>query len=151
MANGSLPSAVVIVWWFTGLQVFYMGYLSGVSAAAADTWATEIGTLSNRKPRLTTSFVEVPNGSSGAISLLGFLGSIGGSFSIVVASSPWLRNGNFFQISLIVVSAGIIGSIADSLAGATIQSQYTCEKCSRTTERLTCCDGTTTRSKGWHG
>ncbi|HEX9657965.1 MAG TPA: DUF92 domain-containing protein [Bacteroidota bacterium] len=88
------------------MQIFHIGYLSGVSVAAADTWATEIGTLSNRKPRLTTTFIEAPFGSSGAVSLLGFLGPIGGSFSIFAAEGPGLSNINFQQNFLIIVAAG---------------------------------------------
>jgi uncharacterized membrane protein len=58
-------------------------YVAHYACATADTWASELGILSRRKPRLvTTLFIkQVPSGCNGGMSILGtFASAVGGAF-----------------------------------------------------------------------
>ncbi len=124
MANGGLASIIAIAsalaphpsWW-----LFFIGVIATVNA---DTWATELGTLSSRAPRLITTGRPVPPGTSGGITLFGTTMTtcggllIGLSAAIITPTIPFL-----FGITLGAIS-GLIGSLTDSLLGATLQAMY---------------------------
>jgi uncharacterized protein (TIGR00297 family) len=99
-----------------------------LAAAAADTWATEIGAFSPTPPRLITSGARVPAGRSGGITPLGTAGGLAGATAIALLSAlvaPALG----WRTAVIVAAAGGLGMLADSLLGATLQASYTCPVC----------------------
>jgi len=102
-------------------------FLGAVATAAADTWATELGTLSPHPPRSLRTGRPVPPGTSGAVSPLGTLAMVAGA-SLVAALAP--RSVPRWP----VVVAGCVGALADSLLGATLQARYRCAHCGRTVE-----------------
>jgi len=111
-----------------------------IAAAAADTWATEIGSYSAHPPRLITTGAPVPRGRSGGMTLLGTVGGIGGALAIAAVSAlvaPGLRGRGLW----VVGTAGIVGMLVDSLAGATVQARYACPGCGAVTERPGLCHG----------
>ena len=97
-----------------------------LAASAADTWATEIGTLYGKHPRSILTWKRVPPGTSGGISLPGLLGSVAGS--LILATVIPREAGN-------LLFAGLAGSVTDSILGATLQSRRWCPTCARETER----------------
>ena len=128
-ANGA-AGWVLLVIYAVGLSdpVLYWGFLGAFAAAAADTWATELGTLTRGRPRLITSGRAVPPGTSGAVSGWGTLASGVGAASVGI--SAWAVAPDFFDgvgaltgLGL-VVGVGVAGSMIDSLLGATLQAQY---------------------------
>ena len=115
-----------------------------LAASAADTWATEIGTLSPVEPRSIINWTRVPAGTSGAISLPGTLAALGGAsfIALVVLLADW-------EVSLAaVVLGGFAGAIADSLLGATVQEKRWCDVCGEATERAIHSCGAATRRIG---
>jgi uncharacterized protein (TIGR00297 family) len=116
--------------------------IGSLAASAADTWATEIGTLSTKEPRSLTTWRRVPAGTSGAVSAPGTLAMIAGALFIGAASYAL---GWTLEIAGRVVIAGIFGALVDSVLGATVQARRWCETCSRETERVTHDCGTPTR------
>lgn len=90
------------------------GFVGGVAAAAADTWATEIGQLYGGRPRLITSWQEVEAGTSGGVTLAGLLASAGGAAVVGLASGSRRALG-------VAVLTGVFGSVLDSVLGATVQ------------------------------
>jgi uncharacterized protein (TIGR00297 family) len=145
IANGGLGGLLLICWYIHPHPVWFLLFAASLAAATADTWATEIGTLSRRNPRSIVTFKPVPAGTSGGISLIGTLGSVLGS--LVLAAACWLvsphhsqsiMNGRAF---LLVFAAGVAASLFDSLLGATLQAKFRCPVCSKVTEKEHHCRG----------
>jgi uncharacterized protein (TIGR00297 family) len=139
-----------LLWFGTREEIWYYAYLGAIAAATSDTWGTELGVLSNKPPFLVSSFQRVRTGHSGAISTLGVLSGLLGALSIWLSALIWLNSPlsiSFFSIIL----SGLIGSLADSLIGATIQVQYKCMECNELTEQQTHCgkEGTVARGLAW--
>jgi len=122
-----------------------------LAAAAADTWATEIGEMDRSRPWSLRWGERVQTGRSGAVSLVGTLGAVCGAASVVGAaalvdgalgSAPWDR-------AVVVVGAGLCGMAVDSLAGAFLQAQYRDPETDRVVERPPTPDAVPVR--GWGG
>jgi uncharacterized protein (TIGR00297 family) len=113
-----------------------------LAAAAADTWATEVGTLYGGTPRSILSWRPVPAGTSGGVSLIGTFAALAGAvfIAILVINLGWTT-----ELATVVAVGGIVGAIVDSLIGATVQARRWCDACERETERPTHDCGTTTR------
>jgi uncharacterized protein (TIGR00297 family) len=154
LANGGLGAAIAMVGAFVPETGFPAGswffLFAGVMATVtADTWATELGTLSKRPPRLITTGQVVEVGTSGGLSLLGtavsFLGGlvIGLVAGLITPFSWWL-------LALVGAVSGLLGSLVDSLLGATVQRIYYSEVRRKETEKKLEKDGTPNRPlRGW--
>jgi uncharacterized protein (TIGR00297 family) len=99
------------------------------AAAAADTWATEIGTLARATPRSILTLRPLRTGLSGGITWPGSLAQIGGAGCVALVAAL-----THFAPFAPVLIAGVAGSIADSLLGATLQVLRYCPHCERTCE-----------------
>jgi uncharacterized protein (TIGR00297 family) len=118
-----------------------------LAAAQSDTWATEIGVRSRRGPVLITSWSPVPRGTSGAVSALGTAGGVAGALLCFGAARIAGLPG---RAALAGLFGGVIGMLADSVLGATVQGQFFCETCNERTERRRHRCGTRARlAKGW--
>jgi uncharacterized protein (TIGR00297 family) len=123
------------------------GFVSGLAAAAADTWATEVGLLIGQRPRLITSWQFVEPGRSGGVTLAGLLASVGGAAT--VGLTWWLAGGSARALPLAMLS-GAFGSVLDSVLGATLQALSQCPGCGAWSERAWCaaCGRRTQRVRG---
>lgn len=116
-------------------------YVAVVAAVTADTWATEIGGTSRSLPVSILTWVRVPRGTSGAVSLRGSLAAVGGSMLIGWSAAVW--EGGQWSLILYALIGGTVGSLVDSVMGASIQGLYQCNKCHLVTEkRLHCSEQT---------
>lgn len=126
------------------------GFIGALATANADTWATETGTLSTQTPHLITTGKRVEPGVSGGITLLGTTASAIGALTTGVVFQL-LRRSTTPLMPLIACFGGLMGSLCDSLLGATLQAMYYCPTCQKETERHTHSCGTTTQPlRGWH-
>ncbi len=147
LANGGIGGLLVLVWNYYPNEIFYYLFAGSVAAANSDTWGTEIGVFSKTPPRHILNFKSVPVGSSGGVSLLGTSGAFLGSLVIALVAAMFIKT---FSLILIIAVSGFIGSIIDSLVGATIQAQYLCPVCGKITEKMSHCEGHETRRiSGW--
>jgi uncharacterized protein (TIGR00297 family) len=134
IANGGLGGVLVIINTFYPDPLFYLIYISTLSAVCADTWATEIGTWKKAATYNVINWKPVEQGVSGGISLRGTIGAALGSLAIALSGILWI-NQNIELYILLVICAGLFGSIFDSILGATIQAQNKCVVCNKVTEK----------------
>ncbi|HEY9121696.1 MAG TPA: DUF92 domain-containing protein [Brevefilum sp.] len=124
------------------LPPLWISFGASLAAANADTWGTELGLLNPGKPVLLCTFKRVPKGTSGGVSLVGTLASLGGSALVggamgLLALAGWGHGGDmspFMQFFLITAS-GLFGALVDSLLGASLQAIYYCTVCKKETEQ----------------
>ena len=139
LANGGLAGLFVILsLLIPQSSIPWLGFCASLAAANADTWATELGTLSKRNPVLISTLKPVESGTSGAVSLFGLAASLLGSLVIAATGILFAPAGTIIEpwLFLIAVSlGGFTGSLADSWIGATLQAIYYCPQCSRETEK----------------
>lgn len=153
MANAIWPSSIWL-WLFIGVM----------ATVNADTWATEIGSLSKRLPRSLLNGKQVAAGTSGAISLLGTIASVAGALTIgfaaaclmvlqdLLATDPAGGGVGWITLLILIVAAaigGTAGALFDSLLGATVQAGYQCRTCGVSTERLSHCGAATNHIRGF--
>jgi uncharacterized protein (TIGR00297 family) len=102
-----------------------------LAASAADTWATEFGTLRGGTPRSILTWRRLHVGESGGVSIAGTVASIAGAVFVAAAAlaASWPRS-----ILVPVASGGIAGSIVDSVLGASAQRRNWCDACGVLTE-----------------
>ena len=148
LANGGVYALAAIAHMVTGTHAWYAVGIGALANSAADTWATEIGTLFGRNPRSIVSGQPVSAGTSGGVSLIGTIGSFGGALFIAAGASIARWPVAFAA----VVLGGLAGAMADSLLGATLQTRRWCDVCAKATERpVHSCGNPTRRTGGLRG
>jgi uncharacterized membrane protein len=116
-----------------------------------------LGALNPRRPILLTNFRRVPTGTSGAVSLVGSLAALSGSalvagVAVLVVGAGWAPGVGLpgWLVFVIITLAGFLGSLVDSLLGATLQAMYYCPACDKPTEKhpTHTCGAQTVRARG---
>jgi uncharacterized protein (TIGR00297 family) len=151
LANGGVAALLGVGEFLGGGLVFSVLYVGAVSAAASDTVATELGLLNKAPPRMITHLNRVVSpGTSGGVSPMGFAGTLLASALIgVVAAILGVAHGLSAPLVVAVsISGGLIGSLADSVAGATFQRKSHCVVCGKPSENLEHCGEPTRFSSG---
>ncbi|THF72931.1 DUF92 domain-containing protein [Cohnella fermenti] len=175
LANGGLGLLLCLAnaaWPHPQWLYAFFGVMASVTA---DTWATEIGALSRKPPRSIKTGRLVAAGTSGGVSGLGLGASLAGGLFIGFAA--WLLSVALPADSLAVSSgslavsagseaaaplrllawggiaglAGLVGSLADSWIGATMQLMYRCDSCGRELEQPQHCGAPAVRIRGRAG
>ena len=153
-ANGGVAGALIICSFFFPTQSdWYLLYLASLAAATADTWGTELGLLSNSLPHSIMTWKKVDPGTNGAVSMAGLAGGATGALVIALSGYFWLNRSDLSLTIAIITMAGVVGSLIDSLFGATLQSRFRCTVCGKITERVVHCATPTTPVGGvrWIG
>jgi uncharacterized protein (TIGR00297 family) len=133
LANGGLTAALAVL----GSWPAAMGALA---AAAADTWATELGAFSPTDPHDIATGRPVPRGRSGGITPLGTMGGVLGAIAIAAIAALVAPHQRFGPAgAMLAAAAGIFGMLGDSLLGATLQGRYTCPVCDAVSEQPGTC------------
>lgn len=133
LSNGGVFAAAAMAWVVTGSPVWLAAGAGAIAAAAADSWATEIGISRGGRPRSIISGKPLDRGSSGGVT---FAGSLGGAAGAAVIGGTVLFIGWPLSVSAAAFFAGVIGMIIDSVLGATIQGRLVCLACESETEQL---------------
>ncbi|MFD2169491.1 DUF92 domain-containing protein [Tumebacillus lipolyticus] len=142
-ANGGLGVLLCICAFIWESPWWWLAFVGVMSTVNADTWATEIGSLSKRSPRFLLTGRTVAPGTSGGVTALGLLASLAGG--LFIGAVAWLfaqmigEELRLGQLLLIGGGAGLAGSLFDSLLGALFQAMYKCTVCQKETERRTHC------------
>jgi uncharacterized protein (TIGR00297 family) len=129
----------------------YAGFLGALAAAAADTWATELGVQTAERPLSLRTATRVPAGESGAVSLGGTVAAALGAGSVAVVTvlpvDPPVQAS--WEALAAVVGAGLVGMGTDSLAGAFLQARYRDPASGRLVE--TAVGRSASPVRGWRG
>jgi uncharacterized protein (TIGR00297 family) len=146
LANGGVGAVLAVLFFLNpSLNWLFAAFVGTMATVNADTWATEIGVLSKRPPRLVTTGKIVTPGTSGGITLLGTSATLAGGLLIGITvyllriifglidgnSSNWQS----FWIILAGLVGGFAGSLFDSLLGATVQAMYRNPETGKETEK----------------
>jgi len=139
IANVGVAGGLTLVYYFYPHPEVMAAFLGALAAPTADTWASELGTISRQTPRLITTFRPVTAGTSGGVTVTGTLAGVCGSLFIAFVGSILLLAGDadssFFRLFLAGSLGGVAGLMSDSLLGATIQASYRDNANGQLTER----------------
>lgn len=106
------------------------GIIAHYACCCADTLASELGILATQSPFLVTKpWKKVPRGTNGGITFLGLFWSALGGFLISMGTIilDWISGTeitNIFTLLMYGTTCGLLGSLLDSILGATVQSTY---------------------------
>ncbi len=119
LANGAMPVLITAFyflnsyWHIFPQAMLIVGYLASVSAVTADKFASEIGVLDG-KPLILVTLKRAKQGTSGGVSTLGLGAGLLASLLIALTIVFYTFS---FEWLVIVILAGFIGNIADSIFG----------------------------------
>lgn len=153
-ANGGLGTSIAVLSAFVPAIVvpsaaWFFLFVGVIATVTADTWATELGTLSKRPPRLITTGRSVDVGTSGGVSPLGTAVSFIGGL-LIGLTAGLITSYALLPIALAGAIGGLAGSLFDSLLGATVQRIYYSDARQKETEKKFEKDGTPNRPlRGW--
>jgi len=151
IANGGLGACIATISAFApgSSAAWFFLFLGVMATVTADTWATELGTLSKRQPRLITTGRIVEVGTSGGISPLGTAVSLLGGL-LIGLTAGLITDYNIIITTMAGSIGGLLGSLVDSLLGATVQRIYYSDVRQKETEKKYENDGTPNRTlRGW--
>jgi uncharacterized protein (TIGR00297 family) len=133
LSNGGIAATCALLNVVWPSEQWTAAFFGALATANADTWATELGVLSRREPRSLLTLRRVPRGTSGAVSSLGLLATAAGALVVSLVASFVPHSG----LAASAFVAGGLGSLADSVLGATLQASYFCPTCQREVESRT--------------
>jgi uncharacterized protein (TIGR00297 family) len=141
-ANGMLGFVFALLFYITNNHIFILAYGTAFAAANSDTWASELGVLSNGRTFSIINFRKIEKGMSGGVSILGITASIlGAGFIGVIYAAGYLWvfgfTAEWVKMLFLCSFGGFMGSIIDSFFGATVQVKYRCVTCGKLTEKRT--------------
>ncbi len=150
LANGGAGALISLLSVLRPSRAWFPFFVGTMATVTADTWATELGTLSPRPPRLITNGQVVAVGASGGVSFLGTAVSALGGLLIGLLAGLLQRGEKVRTFAWAGLAGGLAGSLFDSLLGATVQQIYYCDVCQKDTERrLHKCGAATRPLRGW--
>ena len=120
---------------------------TSLAAAAADTWATAFGSLSQRPPRDIVRRTVVPKGTSGGVTWFGTIGGIVGAALVALVGATTSELRPLYGAGVVI---GFLGMGMDSVIGSALQAKFECVSCGAASERPVhrCGAGAELRS-GW--
>lgn len=140
MANGGIGALLALLAYLLPHPGWFAAFIGVMGTVTADTWATELGTLSSQPPRLITTGGRVEVGTSGGVTLFGTAVSLFGG--MLVGLTAGLLSEMSIALALWLGGVGgLAGSLFDSLLGATVQAVYYSKIKQKETEKKLDVDG----------
>jgi uncharacterized membrane protein len=104
---------------------------AALAAAAADTWATSLGSRSRVAPRHLLSGRRIPPGTGGGVTLFGNGAALAGAAITSAAAAVVSHDPALLAAGIII---GVIGMLADSALGGSLQARFRCPACGTASE-----------------
>lgn len=146
--SNALPALVFgAVYFATGMKAFMVASVVTVCAGVSDSFASDLGILSDGKVINVLTFKKMERGMSGGVSLLGTISAL--LTSIVVATIVFSVGEIGLKGWWVTAVSAFLGTIVDSVLGAGLQGAYRCTKCNKFTERKEHCGEKTLLVKGF--
>ncbi|MBP2134588.1 uncharacterized protein (TIGR00297 family) [Methanomicrobium sp. W14] len=117
-ANGLISLCAAVLFGIYQDNVFAAVFIGSVSAAMADTTASELGML-GKTPYLITTLEKVPKGTDGGVTLFGEIAAV--TASVILCAISYFLNVATLGIAIAGIAAGFVGTNVDSLVGATLE------------------------------
>jgi uncharacterized protein (TIGR00297 family) len=119
LANLGVAAACAIAFVLSRGPGWLVAMGAALAEAAGDTVSSEIGQAAGEESRLITTWNRVPVGTNGAVTLAG---SAAGAFAAIIVVLVSYLTGLFgLQGIFVCVLGAIVGTMADSVLGATIE------------------------------
>ena len=122
---GTIPVVIAIVFFLRPSDLLTVAFLSSIAVSTSDTIASETGIWA-KKTYMITTFKQVEPGPNGAVSLYGFGTAFIGTLAFALLGWFFIFNTEPISVPdirfLIVVTAGMIGNVMDSVLGATLEN-----------------------------
>ena len=119
LANGFVPAICAV-----GATVFpehhpmlAAGFAGSLAAATSDTFSSEVGQVVGGTPRLIVSWKPVSIGENGGVTVAGLTAGVIAACAIGIAGSWFGVAGIWWGVAV----AGVVGNLADSVFGATLE------------------------------
>jgi uncharacterized protein (TIGR00297 family) len=154
MANGGVAAILALASslpWEQSRSLFDAGFGGAMATAAADTWATEIGSRSGTQPRSILTLQPTAPGASGGVTVAGLTASaVAATLMARLASAPATSTARqATSLAIAIALGGFTGSLVDSVLGAAVQEVRFCDTCFVETEsRLHHCGAQTRVVRG---
>ena len=134
LANSFLAVMLASAYYNTNNKIFYIAVFIAFASYNADTWASEIGIMSKKDNYYLLGLKKVQKGISGAVTPLGLIASLFGSFLI---ASVYLFIDLDFKYFIIITILGFVSALIDSILGQLFQVLYYDNKTKKYTEKKT--------------
>jgi uncharacterized protein (TIGR00297 family) len=144
LANGGVFAVAALLATYADEFTWQAVGIGAIAAATADTWSTETGTVLGGTPIDILSGRQVAPGTSGGITIAGSATAVVAAIlaAFVASAVDWSTP------AFAIITGGLVGALADSLLGSTVQERRWCTSCDVATERRTHSCGTTTMHRG---
>lgn len=114
-ANGLVPAIMALLTFWVPEDKVLIGFVAAIATASSDTFASELGVLSNRVYLLIAPWKKVPRGTNGGVSNWGHLMALVGAIIPSIVAIPLV--GLPWNLVWVPILAGWLGCQVDSILG----------------------------------
>ena len=145
VCNVGVAACAMGLFGVTGNAAFRAGFCAVMAESLADSLASKLGPLAKAQPRDICTGKPVHAGLSGGVTPLGTLSELFGAAAVAAVSAAGYNSARLFAV---VLAAGFLGAVFDSVLGSRAQVKLRCRVCGTVTERETHCGEPTLRVSG---
>lgn len=146
LANSAVALLFALLYYLFKNPIFLYLVFTALAEEFADSMASDIGRLSNKKPLDVLRFKPIEAGLSGGVTLLGTVAAFFGA--ALAAILPFLFLTFSWQAYLVIFLVAFAGTFIDSVLGSGLQVLYHCPVCDIHTEKREHCNAQTQHVKG---
>lgn len=143
--NVGIGTIALLLYGWRRDPVFEISYYAVMAESLADSLASKLGPMSEEVPRDIWTGKEIPKGLSGGVTRWGTFSEVIGAAAVAGTMMIWIPS---VKTGMLVLVAGFLGAVCDSLFGSRLQVKYRCTRCGCITERESHCNTRTEKISG---